>query len=143
MRIAIIGSRDYPDLAQVRSYVLALPRDTVIVSGGASGVDSTAELAALDAGMERRIYRPNYATHGRRAPLIRNELIVRDCNRLVAFWANRSAGTRHTLGIAKRIGVMTETWMPGRDVPTRSVKQHCTCEGPFGCDVHDNAKETP
>jgi predicted Rossmann fold nucleotide-binding protein DprA/Smf involved in DNA uptake len=42
-RVAIIGSRDYPDLERVRAYVRRLPTGTVFISGGARGVDSAAE----------------------------------------------------------------------------------------------------
>lgn len=36
-RIALIGSRGYPDLARVRAYVRSLPADTMFISGGACG----------------------------------------------------------------------------------------------------------
>jgi len=37
MKIGVVGSRDYPDLEEVWNFVIALPDDTVIVSGGARG----------------------------------------------------------------------------------------------------------
>ena len=39
MRIAVVGSRSYPNLAAVRQFVWECERTTVIVSGGAQGVD--------------------------------------------------------------------------------------------------------
>lgn len=45
-KVAIVGTRTYPHLDRVRSYIATLPPDTIVVSGGALGVDSTADEAA-------------------------------------------------------------------------------------------------
>ena len=52
MRVAIIGSRNYPDLLEVCRYVRLLPAGTVVVSGGAIGVDQAAANAARGFGLE-------------------------------------------------------------------------------------------
>ena len=44
--VAILGSRTYRDLYKVLVYVNKLPPNTLIVSGGAAGVDTIAEQAA-------------------------------------------------------------------------------------------------
>jgi hypothetical protein len=44
--VAVIGSRSFRDLASVRRLIADLPAGTVIVSGGAAGVDFEAERAA-------------------------------------------------------------------------------------------------
>lgn len=46
MKYAILGSRDYPKLARVSELVRSLPSDSIIVTGGAHGVDEAAERAA-------------------------------------------------------------------------------------------------
>lgn len=43
MRVAIIGSRRFPYPIVVVDFVRSLPAGTVVVSGGAPGVDSWAE----------------------------------------------------------------------------------------------------
>ena len=61
MVVGIVGSRDYPDLFWVRSVVEALARkhpDAVVVSGGAQGVDLTAEDAVRACGLAVVSYRP-------------------------------------------------------------------------------------
>lgn len=61
MRVAIIGSRDYADLPRVRRFVAALARKypgAIVVSGGARGVDETAEEAAQENGLGVISYRP-------------------------------------------------------------------------------------
>ncbi len=46
-RVAIVGSRAHPNLDLVREYVRSLPPGTVVISGGAAGVDSVAVMTAL------------------------------------------------------------------------------------------------
>ncbi len=108
MRLAIVGSRAYPELDRVRAYVATLPADTVIVSGGASGVDSAAAAAARAHGLQLVEHLPDYASHGARAPLVRNERIAADVDRLVAFHDGSSRGTVHVLGCARRRGIPCE-----------------------------------
>ncbi len=41
MKVAIVGSRNYPDLEKVKKYVRKLSPGDIIVSGGDNGVDET------------------------------------------------------------------------------------------------------
>jgi len=136
-RVAIIGSRDYPDLGEVTAYVESLPAGTVVVSGGARGVDQTAEKAARARGLTVVSYRPvkhdkvwrvvretfvggaweripreaTFPTF-RQVAFFRNALIAEDCTRMVAFWDGRSRGTHNALGHARRFGRPFEVWVP-------------------------------
>lgn len=103
MRLAIIGSREYPDLQEVADFVKALPDGTVIVSGGAKGVDTAAAEAARARGLEVVEFRPNYKLHGRGATFIRNREILENCDAVVAFWDGRSRGTKFTIDTAERM----------------------------------------
>lgn len=99
MRVAIVGSRDFPDLDRVRETVrslAALPRPVTVISGGARGVDAVAEETARECGYEVVVYRADWSK-GRGAGLARNSLIVRDCERMVAFWNGWSRGTRDAI----------------------------------------------
>ena len=61
LHVAIVGSREYPDLDLVRRKVKALAvkyPDCIVVSGGCRGVDQVAERAALDNGLNVLSYRP-------------------------------------------------------------------------------------
>lgn len=86
----------------VAEYVANLPEGTIVVSGGAQGVDSVAASLARARGLEVVEHLPNYAEHGSKmAPLVRNILIVEDSDEIVAFPAPWSTGTWHACGIAR------------------------------------------
>ncbi len=61
MIVAIVGSREFVNLARVSRYVTALAAkypDAVLVSGGARGVDTMAERTARACGLAVISYRP-------------------------------------------------------------------------------------
>jgi predicted Rossmann fold nucleotide-binding protein DprA/Smf involved in DNA uptake len=101
MRIAIVGSREYAKLDLVRKFVSELPADTVIVSGGARGVDQAAEFAAKARGLETVIFPAMWGQYGKRAGFMRNRQIVEASDRVVAFWDGFSAGTLSTIKLAQ------------------------------------------
>lgn len=103
-RIAIVGSRNFPDLDRVRAFVHELPEDAIVISGGASGVDTCAVGCAHVRGLLTEVYRADWRRLGRRAGFVRNEEIVKRCDRVVAFWDGVSRGTAHTIGLAAKYG---------------------------------------
>ena len=113
-RVAIVGSRvnditkPHPDrwydTSVVRKYINGLPKGTVIVSGGASGIDSLAEEAALERGLVVVVCKPPWRAMGRRAGFVRNGVIVDIADRGVAFWDGHSPGTKSTIELFKKAG---------------------------------------
>lgn len=131
-RLVIVGSRGYPLLDLVRSFVQRLKPETVIVSGGARGIDSAAEAAALERGSRVISIRPYEfdSIYGRKeysidiwssftvslkerigppcfrsygqAAMFRNGWIVGLSDGLVAFWDGKSRGTRDSIERANR-----------------------------------------
>ena len=65
--VAIIGSRGFPDREIISAFVRALPEGTVVVSGGARGVDRWAEEAATDSGLETLIFHADWKRLGKAA----------------------------------------------------------------------------
>jgi hypothetical protein len=119
MRVAIVGSRRRTDRAAVEACVAELPSDgpdgaPVVVSGGAAGPDSWAAEAARRRGLEVRVHRPDLAgarSYGEaaRAYHARNQRIVEDCDRLIAFVGHdRTGGTEGTIRRARRAGKPVE-----------------------------------
>jgi len=104
MRIAIVGSRNYSDLERVREYVRSLPTGTVVVSGGAIGVDKAAEFQARRCGLEVEIFIPEWNVYGKSAGFRRNKQIVDAADEVTAFWDGRSKGTLSTIHLAREAG---------------------------------------
>ena len=113
MRVAIVGSRDYPDLSTVRTYINTLLRpDDVVISGGARGVDSAAVQYAQERGLAVEVYPADWDRHGKTAGFIRNQTIVDNADYVVAFWDGRSRGTMDTVNKAQAKGLPYEVVMP-------------------------------
>lgn len=104
-RTAIVGSVDFPSPRLVEELVASLPEGAVIVSGGAPGVDTYAIEAAKAHGLGTIIHDADWEKYGRRAGPLRNEQIVADADRVVAFWNGKSRGTLNTLAIAADAGL--------------------------------------
>lgn len=112
MKIAIVGSRTYPDLQQVFEYVGTLPPDTVVISGGAVGVDLTAQRAAELLGIQVKVFIPHWAKYGKSAGFRRNADIVNAADEVVAFWDGQSKGTAHTIELARKAGKKVTVYTP-------------------------------
>ena len=105
MKLAIIGSRTCPPI-DIASHLKYIP-DT-IVSGGAIGADTYAKEFAIKHNLKLIEFLPDYEKYGRKAPLVRNKLIVEECDCLIAFWDGQSRGTKFTLDYAERMGKPTK-----------------------------------
>lgn len=107
MNIAIVGSRNFNDLRMVIRLVEHLPLHSVIISGGARGVDATVENCAIARGLETRIFLPNWQRYGRGAGIVRNKEIVEACDVLIAFWDGKSKGTKSSIELAEKAKKIT------------------------------------
>lgn len=113
-----MGSRDYPDLGAVWRFVATLPPGTVVVSGGARGVDRAAEDAArarpdLPEPAIHPVTDEDWRRYGRQAGHLRNVKLVDDCDYLIAFWDGVSNGTRGAVMYARASGKGCDIVRPG------------------------------
>lgn len=107
MRVAIVGTRD-SNMFHLSEIIRRIPAQTsLIISGGAIGVDTLAEQAAEQLGIGFSEILPDYKKYGRHAPLIRNQDIVDSADLVLAFWDYRSRGTAFVLAycIEKQVPV--------------------------------------
>lgn len=121
MKVAIVGSRTWPDPERVRAYVRSLPAGTVVITGawdsGSSiratdGVDRMAYQAALEFGYPAVLVVANPHFHGwKAAGPRRNPTIVDLADRVVAFDAGTN-GTAHSKRLAQEAGKPLEVMTP-------------------------------
>jgi len=102
MNVAIVGSRNYPDLSAVQFLINSLPDRTVIVSGGARGVDAYAMHCAKTRGFPTKIFYPDWQKYGKSAGILRNIEIIKMADQVHAFWDGVSKGTSHSIELAKK-----------------------------------------
>ena len=101
MKLLVVGSRS------IKKYDLErhIPEETtMIITGGAEGVDTLAEKYADKKCLSKLILRPQYDRYGRCAPLKRNEKMVELCDVALIVWDGRSKGTKYTISYAEKIG---------------------------------------
>lgn len=106
MKLAIIGTRtfnDYEVFKETLDHYLKKKdiKPTRIISGGADGVDSMAVRWAKENNILTTIYLPDWKTHGKAAGPLRNTLIVKEANGVIAFWNKVSRGTQDSINKAK------------------------------------------
>lgn len=116
-RIAIVGSRQGVWSGGVETFVDKLdPVTTIVVSGGAKGVDSVAANRARERRIEVEEILPLWEKYGKSAGFRRNKEIVARANEVVAFWNGDSKGTEHTINIALKAGKPVAIFGVGGDL---------------------------
>lgn len=106
MKLAIVGTRtfdDYDVFKETLNDYLKKKKitPTRVISGGADGVDSMAERWAKENDIVTTIHYPDWKTHGKAAGPLRNTLIVKDADGVIAFWDKKSHGTKDSINKAK------------------------------------------
>lgn len=106
LRVAIIGSRDFPAPHLVGRAVAVLVQllgtEWLLVSGGARGPDRIAEKRYRALGLKPLIIKPDWS-QGRGAGFDRNTDIVAQADIVIAFWDGSSTGTWDSIQKAKRM----------------------------------------
>ncbi len=99
MKIGIAGSRslDVP----IPENVIAADGVSMIYTGGAVGMDRRARDFAVKKGIRLTEILPEYDLYGKKAPLVRNELIVRICDVMYVFWDGKSRGTEYVIRLCR------------------------------------------
>lgn len=100
MKLLIVGSRSIKNF-DLTPYI---PKDiSLIISGGANGIDTLAEQYADTHKISKLILRPRYERYYKGAPLKRNEEMVNICDSVLVIWDGQSKGTLYTVNYAKKL----------------------------------------
>ncbi len=74
------------------------------IHGGAIGFDTQVANFAREHNIRQAVIRPDYEKYGKRAPLVRNERIVREADFMIACYDGRqTGGTYFTINYAKQV----------------------------------------
>lgn len=106
-KIAVVGSRNFTDLELVNAVldeIIQNDSNITIISGGARGADTLAEIFADTHHLPKIIIVPEWKRLGKRAGFVRNQVIVDEADMVIAFWDGKSKGTESTIRIAKNSG---------------------------------------
>ena len=100
MKVAIVGSRSITaDIPQK-----CVPDGvTEIISGAAKGIDTSARNFAREHHIFLTDILPEYDLYGRRAPLVRNDLIISLSDIVLIFWDGQSRGTGYIIRKCKEL----------------------------------------
>jgi len=103
MIIIIAGSRNFNDYNFFKRecdkllFVIKTKCKITIISGGACGVDTMAETYAIENGYNFKKYPADWGTYGRSAGVLRNIEMAQVADRLIAFWDQKSPGTKNMI----------------------------------------------
>ena len=101
MKLLIAGSRSIEDY-DLEKYIPS--EASMIITGGAKGVDMLAEKYADKKRISKLVLRPQYNLYGKFAPIKRNEKMLEICDVALIIWDGSSKGTKYTKDYAKKIG---------------------------------------
>ena len=114
MRLAVVGSRDFPDKSLVWEFLKSLKgKELSLVTGDARGVDEWVSKGGENLGITVEAFKADWdGPLGKAAGFKRNEELVAHCDKLVAFWDVASTGTAHSIRLALMAGKLGKVVTP-------------------------------
>jgi hypothetical protein len=80
-------------------------KPTMLISGGAKGVDTGAEAWAKENGIEIKRFLPDWKKYGKKAGMLRNTTMLNEgADILIVIWDGKSSGSKHMLTKARERG---------------------------------------
>lgn len=112
IKVIIAGTRDFNDYAFLKKnldYFLQginpNNEEIEIVSGNARGADKLGERYAKEHNLPVKLFPANWDKYGKQAGYLRNQEMANYSDVLIAFWDEKSKGTKHMIDIAKKQGL--------------------------------------
>ena len=99
MKVLVAGSRNIEKF-DLKDHIP--PDVTMIITGGAEGIDTLAEKYADENGIPKAIVRPQYNLYGRAAPIKRNEKMVDMADFVLVIWDGKSKGSQYTVKYSQK-----------------------------------------
>ena len=109
MKVLVTGSRKWSDYAAIYDRLAQLPKDSLIIEGGANGADALARTAANRLHFQRVTVKAKWREYGRSAGTRRNRAMLDlQPDLVLGFRINQSAGTTDCIDEARRRGIAVE-----------------------------------
>lgn len=121
-RVVIAGSRtvtDYDEVLAAMAFVEPLLPTPVsaVLCGEASGADTLGRRWATERGIPVLSFPAEWNRHGKKAGFLRNVVMLKNADALVAIWNGYSRGTAHALRTGRARGLLVFE-VPQRGAPT-------------------------
>ncbi len=100
MKLAVIGSERF-NKYEYMSLVLDKHPCTVLISAEERDFGFLVHRYAKEKKLIEIVYPPKKKIHGKKDSFIRHELIIKECDELVAFWDGKSAEIKHAIHFIK------------------------------------------
>lgn len=109
MRLLVCGSRHFNDLPMLEGILDDL-RPTEIIHGGARGADTLSGNYGKRRNVPVRVFPADWNKFGKRAGPIRNHQMLSEGQpeKVLAFLAPNSRGTKHMIEISQKAGIPVE-----------------------------------
>ena len=111
-RVIIAGSRNFDNydlLEKTLDYLFQNIKDEIIIlSGAAPGTDTLGEQYAKKRGYASEKHPAPWELFGKAAGPIRNEMMAKNADALVAFWDGKSSGTKSMIEIANKHNLLVK-----------------------------------
>ena len=110
MRVLICGGRDYQNQRKIYDYVGSLPKDAVVIHGGARGADRIAGYTARkEWGLKVEPYPAQWGKYGLSAGFIRNQQMLDEGKPDIVVYFHddieSSKGTKDMVARARKAGI--------------------------------------
>lgn len=101
MRVVICGSRNITNYDLLNQVIEDSEFNiTSVISGCARGVDKLGEEWARKHNIEVFRVPANWEMFGKSAGIIRNKMMIKGCDAVIALWDGKSRGTKHAIDYA-------------------------------------------
>ena len=109
IKVIIAGTRDFNDYAFLKKNVDYFLQginpnneEIEIVSDNTICADKLGERYAKEHNLPVKLFPANWDKYGKRAGYLRNQEMANYADMLIAFWDEKSKGTKHMIDIAKK-----------------------------------------
>lgn len=112
--LLVSGSRTIEDVDFVFDCLDEIRKEcdfNTIMEGGANGVDSLAGLYARTRNFGHITKYAQWNTYGKKAGILRNIEMVKECDYGIAIWDGKSPGTKHCIGELKKANKLLKVFV--------------------------------